>query len=77
MVSNTAQTPTVGDHVKVAWGLDVIDGEVVEIYHVGPQTRVRVRIETPDSDEDPETVILSLPMSALTQFWELATQPDR
>jgi primosomal protein N' len=56
--------PGVGDRVRVPWGLDEVDGTVVEVYDsgLGPRVVVRVLLEGVDP-ESAETV--TLPLSAI------------
>jgi hypothetical protein len=58
--------PQVGQRVKVYWGLDEVEGRVVDVYGQGSLARARVEIPVlgPDGEElDTET--FSLPFEAL------------
>src|SRR5262245_27372145 len=45
------QTFKPGDHVAVPWGLDVLEGTVVSTHGEGPQRRVVVSVDLPDTEE--------------------------
>jgi hypothetical protein len=47
----------VGDHVRVPWGLDTLEGVIEDVYETGAGRRVVVRALAPDIGE-PETVSL-------------------
>ena len=66
MVTQTAPSPAIGDHVRVPWGLDEVVAEVVEVYHLGGSTRLRVRVPIlgPD-DEVLDNFVVSMPLSVL------------
>jgi hypothetical protein len=49
---------SLGDHVRVPWGLDTLEGVVEDIYETGSGPRVVVRVAVPGSSEDGETVTL-------------------
>lgn len=53
---NENQVAAVGDRVLVPWGLDEIEGEIVEVYITGLGPRARVRLD----DEDGSTVTVPL-----------------
>jgi hypothetical protein len=48
----------VGDHVRIPWGLDTLDGVVEDIYEHGSSRRVVVRVAVPGAGDDGETVTL-------------------
>jgi hypothetical protein len=48
----------VGDHVRVPWGLDTVDGVVEDIYESTHGRRMLVRVAVPGGDEDGETITL-------------------
>jgi hypothetical protein len=50
-----AKAVQVGDHVRVPWGLDVLDGFVEDVYETSSGRRVVVRVAVPGSS-DAETV---------------------
>lgn len=65
------RAPSVGQHLLVPWGLDEVDGEVVEVYELGGQTRVRVRVPIlGPSDEELDSFVVALPLSAVRGYQE-------
>jgi hypothetical protein len=66
-----SQSLQVGDHVRVPWGLDTLDGVVEDVYETGAGPRVVVRMLDPDTSEEAETV--ALPAEAV----ELAAKERR
>jgi hypothetical protein len=61
----------VGDHVRVPWGLDTLDGVVEDVYETGAGPRVVIRILDPDVSGQAETV--ALPAEAV----EVVAEGDR
>jgi restriction endonuclease len=61
----------VGDHVRVPWGLDTLDGVVEDVYETGAGPRVLIRVLVPGGSEEAET--LTLPADAV----ELADEAER
>lgn len=57
MVSKTDRTLQVGDRVLVPWGLDHVEGEVIEVWG-DPPAHVRVAIEL-EEGEEPELLLLN------------------
>ena len=47
----------VGDRVKVPWGLDEVEGEIVEVWG-DPPAHVRVALDL-EADAEPEVLLLS------------------
>jgi hypothetical protein len=48
----------VGDHVRVPWGLDTVDGVVEDIYDSSHGPRMLVRVAIPGASEEGETITL-------------------
>lgn len=65
-----SQSPRVGDHVRVPWGLDTLDGVVEDVYETGAGPRVVIRILDPDASGETETVALP------AEVVELATEGE-
>ena len=59
MVSEFRQ-PAIGDHVLVPWGMDEVEGEVIEIYHTGLGPRARVQLT-----DDPHGSVVTVPLDSL------------
>lgn len=57
--------PVVGDRVLVPWGLDEVEGEVVEVYGTGLGPRVKVRLA-----DDAEGATVTLPLDSLSRVTE-------
>jgi Restriction endonuclease len=55
----------VGDRVRVPWGLDVLEGEVTNVYDIGSGQRVVVRVTVPDVSEESETLTIALPVEVV------------
>lgn len=55
----------VGQRVRLPWGLDTVDGTVVEIF--GPPARpfVRVEIEARDLDDDEDRPVIAVPADSV------------
>lgn len=65
--------PAVGEHVRVPWGLDTLDGTVLETRDTGAGVRVVVRVSVPGAGTDnAEDLVLTLPLDALQQGARLA-----
>jgi Restriction endonuclease len=61
---------SIGDHVHVPWGLDVVDGVVVNTYGEGDSRQVVVRVLLPDARdqaEDGEDITVTLPAQMLEE----------
>lgn len=61
---------SIGDHVHVPWGLDVVDGVVVNTYGEGDGRQVVVRVLLPDAQnqaEDPDDITVTLPAHVLEE----------
>ncbi len=58
--------PRLGAHVRIPWGFDEVDGEVVDAYDTGLGGRVVVRVNVSGSDEDPEYMTVTFPVDAVT-----------
>ncbi len=67
MVTKTSNDElSVGDHVTVYWGLNEVNGVVVDIYGTGPLARARVRVAIPGANgEELATEEFSLPFGAI------------
>jgi hypothetical protein len=65
-----AQAFSIGDHVHVPWGLDVVDGVVVNTYGEGDGRQVVVRVLLPDAQdqaEDADDITVTLPAQVLEE----------
>jgi hypothetical protein len=61
---------SIGDHVHVPWGLDVVDGVVVNTYGEAGSRQVVVRVLLPDTQDradDAEDITVTLPARALEE----------
>jgi hypothetical protein len=59
MKMSSEQTPRVGEHVGVPWGLDTLEGVVVRTYETPSGTRAVVSLDVPGADDpEPRTVNL-------------------
>lgn len=61
---------SIGDHVHVPWGLDVVDGVVVSTYGEGDGRQVVVRVLLPDAQdrtEDADDITVTLPVHVLEE----------
>lgn len=61
-----------GDRVAVPWGLDVLEGTVVEIHGEGPGRRVVVSVELPDTGGESAAELVTLPVNVLEHAAEVA-----
>jgi hypothetical protein len=59
--------PRRGDRVVVAWGLDDVDGVVVDIYGSGRAQRgmVRVQVLGPSGEEPGESTVIPVTLGAI------------
>lgn len=60
-----------GDRVAVPWGLDVIEGTVVSSHGQGPQRRVVVSVDLPDTEE---SQLLAFPVRELEEAAQDASE---
>jgi len=61
---------SIGDHVHVPWGLDVVDGVVVNTYGEGDGRQVVVRVFLPDTQDqadDADDITVTLPAQVLEE----------
>jgi hypothetical protein len=58
--------PRIGDLVRIPWGFEEVDGEVVDAYDTGLGARVVVQVNVSGSDEYPEYMTVTLPITAVT-----------
>lgn len=64
------QTPAVGDHVGVPWGLDVLEGVILRTYDSPSGTRAVVSVKVPGTNDEPESRTTTLPMADLRPIGE-------
>lgn len=72
------RNPAVGDHVRVPWGLDVLDGVVVQTYSTGSGRRAVVQVSVPGAtEEDSAATTVTLPVDALepADWWPDESEP--
>jgi hypothetical protein len=69
---NPQQEPTVGDRVWVPWGLEDIEGEILDVYPSGLGVRARVRLV-----EHEEESIVTVPLDTLVKLDTLPTGRER
>src|SRR5438876_11021665 len=60
-----------GDRVAVPWGLDVIEGTVVSSHGQGPERRVVVSVDLPDTEE---SQLLTFPVRELEEAAQDASE---
>lgn len=68
--------PNIGDRVRIPWGVDVLDGIVVEIQTTTMGSRAVVQVDLPGAvEEDGAPATVTLPLSALqpADWWPDAT----
>lgn len=59
------KTPQVGDRVRVPWGLDLLDGLVIDVDAGGARERAVVQVDLPGASADDGPATVTLPMDAL------------
>jgi hypothetical protein len=72
------QVPAVGDRVRVPWGVDVLDGVVVQVNTTGARGRAAVQVDVPGAREaGGDAVTVTLPVEALqpADWWPDASNP--
>jgi hypothetical protein len=72
--SMPGRTIMVGERVRVPWGLDVLEGDVVDSYDTGSGRRVVVRVAVPDAVDDAESVTVALPAESVEPIEEASTE---
>lgn len=60
-----------GDRVAVPWGLDVIEGTVVSSHGLGPERRVVVSVDLPDTEE---SQLVTFPVQELEEAAQDASE---
>lgn len=63
-----------GARVAVPWGLDVLQGTVVDSHGEGAARRVTVSVELPDTGDDPETQLVTYRASDLEAAARVANE---
>jgi hypothetical protein len=73
MVTDQGPDPSLdpGDRVAVPWGLDVVEGTVVSTHGEGPERRVVVSVDLPDTDE---SQLVTFPVRELEEAAQVASE---
>jgi hypothetical protein len=73
LVSSVARKLRAGMRVLLPWGLDTVEGSVLEVWG-DPPKHARVAVELSESDERSETVPLLLPAYLLRQIPQVSAK---
>jgi hypothetical protein len=73
MVTDQGPDPSFGpgDRVAVPWGLDVVEGTVVSTHGQGPERRVLVSVDLPDTEE---SQLVTFPIRELEEAAQVASE---